>query len=250
MSDEDRRATASGKAVEQAYLTLQDAFREYRRWRDFGGGGGGFDRPDIRLQDSILTFHELLRPYIRNNPSLKPYWEGAIVEHPQGQHDTPREAIQYYREHSHGIWQAQTHDWVLETGTQATTASAPAEAATDGGQIEPNTLADWHDVLGLADSVRLLQLLNTGSEWVVIEGRFAVVGLRDLDSWRVYESTTRETGEGFMSSQTSTDRSYESEPNAKLETAARMLVEVADKLNVIAKYDTGDDPVRNTPRPN
>ena len=247
--NDDTRSKASGKAVEQSYLQLQDAFREYRRWRDLGGGGpGDLEQPDIRLQDAILTFYELLRPYVRNNPSLKAYWEGAIVEYPQAQHEREADAIQYYLEHSHGIWQAQTHKWKLPTQTPTAQAVQPAGAATDGGHIEFSTLSEWHKELGLSDSVRILQLIDVGGEWVVVEGRFAVVGLRDLDSWRVYEHKTREVSDGFMASKSEIETVFKAEPNRKLETAARMLVEVADKLGVIAEYNTADSPVRNTPR--
>jgi hypothetical protein len=254
MSDRENpetRAKASGKAVEQAYLSLQDAFRKYRRWRDLGGfeAAEGAEKPDIALQDSILTFYELLRPYIRNNPSLQMYWKGAIVEYPDSQHTSPAAALQYYRENSHGIWQIQKHEWSLSQATQ-NAGGGSATAVADGGETNhdsPETLQDWHRALGLSDSVRILQLAAIDDDWMVIEGRFAVVGLRDLDNWRIYENNERTTGDGFMSSKTSTDTSYEAEPNRKLETAARMLSEVADKLNVIARFDTSDDPLRGTP---
>jgi len=248
----ETRAKASGKAVEQAYLSLQDAFRQYRRWRDLGGfeAAEGAEKPDIALQDSILTFYELLRPYIRNNPSLQMYWKGAIVEYPDNQHPSPAAAIQYYRENSHGIWQIQEHKWSLSQATQQTDSGGSATAVADGGESQNESLEslrDWHRMLGLSDSVRILQLTSVDGDWMVIEGRFAVLGLRDLDNWRIYENSERSSGDGFMSSKTSTDTTYEAEPNRKLETAARMLGEVADKLNVIARFDTSDDPLRQTP---
>jgi len=247
-----QRAQVTARLVEEGYVTLQDRMRTYRQAKHQGNRAAGLDPgedPVILLQDAVQTFYELVRPYLADEPRLAEYWRGALAQHPDQQFRETAEALDWYREHSVGVWQTQEHTEVLSPDDASNGASA---AVADGGM--PQTFAGWHGVFDLAPSERVLSVMHPGSGgdlggWMCWYGRFAVLGLREVDRWEVRERATRTSGDGFMAAETATEAVREGEPAAKVETAARMLVEVADELGAIASYEPDGERVHGTPVP-
>jgi len=256
MTDEEpRQNRISARVVEEGYVTLQDAMRTYRQARDQGNDAAGLPagkNPVIVLQDAVQTFFSLIRPYLADEPRLAEYWRGALATHPDTQHRSADAALEYYREHSVGVWQAQHHTQVIPRARMGNGAGAQATALSDGGS--PSTLADWHEALNLPATVRVLSVHEAGADdafdgWFYKEGRFAVMGLREVTDWRVETRRTREHGDGFMAGTAATTEEAQPQPAAKVETAARMLAEVADELGAIATYEPAGDRVHGTPVP-
>lgn len=263
------RSTASAQAVEKKYLDLQAALRDYRQWRDYGSivdedeaqhSDESHRNAHLELQDAVLTFYELLRPYLRKNRGLEHYWKGALVSHPEQPHDTTQEAIDYYREHSTGIWQIQEHKQTLADyiGEQPSATTNGETAVADGGENVPQTLDEWGEAIALPPGNRILQLYRVMDSWVFEEGRFSVIGLRNLDEWTTEKRQETKNQDGFMTGASggyltdsggNTKTVVVAQPPKKVETAARMLVEAANELGAIAEYDTSDDTPRQTPRP-
>jgi len=245
--DEHRQQQAqlSARVVEEGYVTLQERMHTYRQARNQGNAAAGLapdEDPVLLLQDAVETFFSLIRPYIDSDPRLAEYWRGALAQHPD-QHLPRDRAVAYYTEHSTGVWQTQTHVYQVPTRLQSAQAEASdAAAATDGGQASP---AEWHDMMNLSDTVRVLGV----SDGFYVEGRFSVLGLRDIKTWTVETHRERTSGGGFMAGETSTSERREPEPAAKIETAAEMLVDVADELNAIASYEPTGERVHGTPVP-
>lgn len=255
MADEDPQNRVTARLVEEGYVSLQDSMRTYRQARNQSNRAAGLDPstdPVVVLQDAVQTFYELVRPYLKDEPRLSEYWQGAIAQHPERPHATVEQAIEYYREHSVGVWQAQRHTGAVEVAQTQQATLANTDAVADGGT--PDTLDGWHSALGLPRSSRVLSVEPAGDDddldgYYYREGRFAVVGLREVGSWRVRERTTRDQGDGFMASETSTTTTRDPEPAQKVETAARMLVEVADELGAIVNYEPAGDRIHGTPLP-
>lgn len=257
MDETEQQHQISARLVEQGYVNLQDTMQTYRRARNQGPEQAdispGTD-PVIVLQDAVETFFHVVRPYIDGEPRLAEYWHGALAKHPDTKHSSPEEAIAYYKENSVGIWQTQEH-------TRAVPAQQPNAAAAGGDQ---STLADggqadspaaWHDAMNLPNTSRVLYVESAfGGEdsfegWYFKEGRFAVLGLHEIKDWEVTSETQRQTGNGFMSGEVAEIETRQAEPAPKVETAAMMLIDVADELNAIASYEPSGERVHGTPVP-
>jgi hypothetical protein len=247
----------SARLVEEAYVTLQEQMRTYRQAKNRDNRAAGLDadtEPVIMLQDAVETFYHLIRTYVKDEPRLAEYWRGALAKHPERQHSSAETALEYYEEHSVGVWQSQVHTGAVPAAQPQTQAAGTNGAVADGGT--PDTLADWHAALGLPATSRILWI-ESGAQyedgfdgWYYKEGRFAVVGLREITNWEVTTRKQHSSGAGFMAGESSSQEVRDPEPAAKVETAARMLVEVADELGAIAGYEPAGDRVHGTPRPN
>lgn len=243
----------SARVVEDAYVTLQDRMRTYRQARDRGNHAAGLPSdqdPVVILQDAVQTFFQFIRPFVKGDHRLAEYWRGAIAAHPEQQHRSVEAAKAYYRDNSYGVWQIQTHTGSVAKPEQtAATGQQPARA--DGGNMSPG---DWHDALRLSDTTRVLRVEPAFDDedfdgWYYVEGRFAVVGLSEIPRWQIRTRTSLDRGDGFMAGETATSEDLQPEPAGKVETAARMLVEVADELDAIATYEPSGDDVHPTPEP-
>jgi len=245
----------SARVVEEAYVRLQKAMQTYRQARDQGNSAAGLapDRdPVILLQNEVQTFFSLIRPFVSDAPQLDEYWWGALATYPEQTHQSIAGAFDYYREHSVGVWQSQRHTRAIPTAKlQQQGADGSATAVADGAG--PRSLSEWHELLGLSNKMRLLgyetQADETFNGYYFIEGRFAVLGLRDIDQWDITTKTERTHGDGFMAGETATQETRVPEPAAKVETGARMLVEVADELDAIATFTPRGERVSGTPVP-
>lgn len=246
----------SARVVEEGYVKLQETMQKYRQARDQGNAAAGFAPdvdPTLVLQNEVQTFFSLVRPYVKDAPQLEEYWWGALATYPDQPHPSVSAAFDYYSEHSVGVWQSQQHTTAVPAAKlQQQTVDGSNQAVADGG--ERPSLKEWHKRLNLSSNTRILGVEQTEGDdefegYYCLEGRFAVLGLREIENWRVKTRTERIQGNGFMSGETSKRETREPEPAKKVETAANMLIEVADELSAIATYTPSGDRVHGTPVP-
>jgi hypothetical protein len=250
VSEAPPRASLSAQTVEETYLSLQSAHRTLRRARNGDEDAPSVEEAAVELQDVVLTFFEFLRPYIKDAPGLREYWEGALVDYPpeRRRFDSQKELLAYYRDNSVGVWQSQVHhpDTIPHPSSTAAAATETANTAlADGGEV-PETLRGWHDALRLTSRERIVAITKAPDDdpidgWYYRPARFSVLGLRDLEDWGVAERTVRERGVGFMAGEVAEKTAREPEDPGKVETAKRMLVEVAEELGALPAYDTTDN---------
>jgi len=246
MSDRRQTSGLSATVVEEAYLNLQKALSVHRTARNKGEAAAPdhVDDPDVNLQEAVLRFHELLRPYVKDAPGLEEYWEGSVAAHPDDGFESTEDARRYYLEHSTGCWQLQ-QQWEPVPVQPAAAQTAGAQALADGG-AEPDTLEGWHDMLNLPKTARVGGAVPAPGDdpldgWFILVFAHSIIGLRDLASWEVEQQTVRKHGEGFMAGETAEATVYDPEPSKKILVAARMLVECAVEMGALAQFDTVDD---------
>ncbi|MFW5900408.1 MAG: hypothetical protein ACOCTH_01360 [Halodesulfurarchaeum sp.] len=227
MQDDTHDSGLPTRAIHDAYLNLQQAHREYRRARD---NDQDTKQPQGVFQDAVLTFFELVRPHLKHESALSDYWAGNVPDYAGWSPDSPQDAAAYVREHGTGIYQVQKHVDTRKIRDEE------QKVITDGGI---DTFEEWHRFLGLSDSERLVSVKgdDQSGELFVSLLRVAVLPLRDLDHWQARIRKHRKTGDGFMASETSVSTEIEYEPELKLITAKRLLVEAADKLGALSEFD-------------
>jgi len=218
------------RAIHEAYLGMQQAHRSYRQARDDLQADERQVKADKKeFQQTVLTYHELLRPHLVHESGLSNYWHGELPPYStEWDFRSEEEAIQHVRDRGTGVYQVQVHPDVVEVEQQT---------LPDGG-IE--TYEGWHDFLGLSwDTERLLAIQpnvgGNGSHTHVIKKlRAAVVSLKELDYWRAKTVTERRSGDGFMSAETRSRTRQQFEPERNIVTAKRLLVEATDKLGLLS----------------
>jgi hypothetical protein len=221
------------RAIHESYLTLQQSHQQYRRVREQDG-----DERTARgeLQDSVLTFYELLRPHLKHETALSEYWEGKLPDYTGWDFHSARDARQYVQSNSTGVYQVQKHP---------TTVTVDQQVLADGGV---QGWDEWHDLLGLSwDSERLISVTEMSpDEREQIDGeathyatilRCAVLPLRSLDRWQATVRKQRTSGSGFMSGEAAVETTREYQPAQKLVTAKRLLVEAADRLGALSDFE-------------
>lgn len=208
---------------------MEEAHRAYRRHRDEGGDSDG--EPKAAFQDAVMTFYELLRPYIKHESELEAYWNGKIPPYPDGAHSSMQAAKRYYEDGGVGVYQIQEHVEHVQPQQQV---------LADGGSDLPQTPMQWHRTLQRPQTSRIVSVASRDDGFYLREFRFAVLGLRELDGWRAKIRTERSKGDGFMAGQTRTKQRREYEPAMKITQAKRMLTEAANELGALPEYGIED----------
>jgi len=227
-SDDSSRSGLATRAIQESYLSMEQAHRQFRVARD---EGDDTDEPQAMYQDAVLTFYELLRPYLKGESQLSGYWNGEIPGYPSRFHQSVDEAMQYYQDHSIGVYQMQNH---------VSQAPMNQQVLTDGGSDTPQAPVQWHQLLGRPSTSRIVSVQPEGDLWFFRELRFAVLGLRELDYWKAEVVTERGQGDGFMAGETNISKRLEYESPQKITTAKRMLTEAANKLGALPDYHIED----------
>lgn len=229
MPDDTRDTGIPTRAIHQAYLRLHHAFRAYRQAktdpsRDANAAHGDF-------QESVLTFYELIRAHLARKSSLQKYWAGSVPEYPDQAFGSYEQARRYYVEGGTAVWTVQKHREV-----QPLTGDAASPAVADGGVP---SLADWHERLNRGSRTRLVTVERDRDEGVLywVEFRFEM-GLRQLDTWETtrVEHTEQRDG-GFLVGESETRTEYKHVAIDKLQRAARVLAEAADKMSLLSQID-------------
>jgi hypothetical protein len=221
------------RAIHESYLTLQQTHQHYRRVRERDG-----NERDARgeLQDAVLTFYELLRPHLKHESALSNYWTGDLPDYTGWDFRSAAEARDYIQTHGTGVYQVQKHP---------TTVRVDQQIMADGGV---SGWADWHELLGLSwQTERLVsvskmpddereQLDGEATHYATVL-RCAILPLRSLDRWQATLKKERDRGSGFMSGEAAVTTTREYQPQQKLITAKRLLVEAADRLGALSNFE-------------
>ncbi len=232
MNDDTPRPGLAAQAIQEAHLSMEQAHRQFRRARDEGEGAVNDADPKATYQDAVMTFYELLRPYLKSESQLEAYWNGSIPSYPPNFHRSVDEARRYYEDAAIGVYQIQEHAEAVEVNQQVLTGE---------GSDVPQAPEQWHQLLRRPSVSRIVAVQQAdGNQWFIKELRFAVMGLRELDHWKATITTERTQGAGFMAGETHTQQRREYEPEQKITQAKRMLTEAANKLGALPDYSIED----------
>lgn len=222
MTEEPDKGGIPTRAIHEAYLEMQAALREYRRAKD-RGDEASINRAHGSVQEAVITFFELLRPYIRDNDTVAKYWEGRPPSYPGNGHPPdPRDG--------HGILQVQDRTDVLQINTD---------------EIEGlESLEDWHEELDLNGNVRLTGVNGQGDTAVVGYQAYQL-GLQHIDEWETKYETERSSYGGFLGHKESMQRRQVRVDMPRLKRAARELATVAKDMGFLSDIETptNDDPL-------
>lgn len=217
MSAEQDPTGIPTRAIHEAYLDMQRALKEYRRATDRGSQQAR-DRAHGEVQEAVLTLYEMLRPHIKHNSAVNEYWDGQPPSYPP--EDAPRETPD--PDDGRGVLASQVHPQTYELN------------GTDPDEL--TTLRDWHDALGVADTVRLTGVSANG-EQVMVRYQTYEMGLRRLDDWQTEFDTVQSDLGGFMGGRSSQKTVRQRVPIEKLRRAARELSNVAEELGALSEFD-------------
>jgi len=236
MNDDTPRPGLAAQAIQESHLSMEKAHRQFRRARDEGEHVVGDEDPKAAYQDAVMTFYELLRPYLKSESQLEAYWNGHIPDYPPQPHRSVADARQYYEDRCVGVHQIQMHTIPTELNQQV---------LTGGGSDVPQTPEQWHQILQRPSVCRVVSAQpgdedDKDNRWYIRELRFAVMGLRELDHWKAEVTTERTQGSGFMAGETHIQQRREYESAEKITKAKRMLTEAANKLGALPDYSIED----------
>lgn len=222
MNNDSRDSGLPTRAVHEAYLDMQRALKQYRSAKDTGDDTA-ISRAHGDVQESVITFFELLRPYLRDNDTVAKYWEGRPPNYPGNGHPPdPRDG--------HGILQVQERTEVV-----------PVE---DSDVEDLDGLQDWHDELGLNGNVRLKMVQGQG-ESAVVSYQAYQLGLQHIDDWETKYETERSSYGGFLGDKQSTTKRQVRVDMPRLKRAARELATAAKDMGFLSDIETptNDDPL-------
>lgn len=213
---DDRHSGIPTRAIHEAYLDMQRALKGYRQATD-GGSQVDIESAHGDVQETVLTLYELLRPHIKHNDGVNDYWDGQPPSYTGDGEPDPEEG-----------------KGVLEVQRRKESLQIPPDKT--GEFSEADSLADWHEFIGLNGTVRL-----TG---VHVEGNVALVaydayqlGLRELDNWQTEYKTTEDDLGGFLGGTTEKKTERDRVKISKLRRAARELSDVAEALGALSEFD-------------
>lgn len=215
---EDNHAGIPTRAIHEAYLDMQRALKQHRQATD-RGGQAATDYAHGELQESVLTFFEMLRPHLQRNSRGREYWEGEPPPYPEdGRAPQPQEGKAIL------AWQQHTHPFQLN--------------GTDPDGL--TELAEWHEELDIADTARLTGYQLNGSVVFAAYHTYEM-GLYRLDGWQTEFTTTQTDIGGFMGGKQTTQAHRQRVPIQKLRRAARALSTAADRLDFLSHTDDDRD---------
>lgn len=226
MTDEPEHSGLPTRAIHEAYLDMQNAFREYRRAKD-NGNKDVIDRSHGSVQESVLTFYELLRPHIKENDAIKDYWAGEPPSYPNNG-GTPDP------EDGKGVLQVQERVETVKLDD------------LDTDEFEDMELKDWHDELGLNGRVRVVGISGLGDK-AFVKFHSYQFGLRNLDDWETKYQTAKEPVGGFMGGKTHTVERRARIDIERLKRAARELSSVAAQLGALSEFNASTPRTEITP---
>lgn len=219
-SDEEQSGIPT-RAVHEAYLDMQRALKRYRTARD-KGTPAQVDSAHGDVQESVLTFYELLRPHIKNNDAVKDYWEGELPSYNGNGTPDP--------EDGKGVLQVQQHREALDWE------DVPIDSNVKSEDLREADLQEWHDYLNLNGSVRLTGVMPNQNGLFVSSQRYQI-GMRQLDEW-VTDFRTKQTELGGFLGSTKTEEKERVRKNiSKLKRAARELSDIAEQLGALSEFD-------------
>lgn len=224
-NQDDAHGGIPTRAIHEAYLDMQRALKRYRQAVDRGDDAER-DRAHGDVQETVLTFYELLRPHIKHNDAVSDYWDGKL---PSYKGDSPPDP-----EDGKGVIHTQSGYEPVELNQE---------------QLESlqgvDTLRAWHDTLGLNGNVRLrgadVNQKRDGTPVALLSVETYELGLRRLDSWGTEIVTTQTELGGFLGSETRETRQRKRVAMPKLQRAARELSDVAKEIGFLPASEIPDN---------
>lgn len=215
MSAEDVATDVPTRAVHEAYLDMQRALKRHRQVSDSGNQAAVEDAHGD-VQETVLTFYELLRPHLKQTTGVEGYWHGAPP--PYTENGNPPDP-----DDGKGVLHVQRRRQQFQLN------------GSNPDDLE--TLKDWHRELDLATTVRLVGIQQNGDGGLVHYDAYQL-GLRTLDEWRTrFDEQETDVG-GFMGGKSETEKRRQRVPMPKLRRAARQLGEVASKMKLLSHVET------------
>lgn len=214
--DDDSHSDVPTRAVHESYLDMQRALKRYRKAKD-SGDGAAIQRGHGDVQETVLTFYELLRPHLKSNNAVTDWWDGELPPYP-GDGSAPDP------EDGKGILQVQT---------KRDTRQLNGNLNADPSELE--RLDEWHDALELNGNIRLLGVRGVG-DGVFLSFQTYQKGLRYLDEWETTYLTEEKDMGGFFEGKKTTETTRQRVDMPKLKRAARELSDVAEKLGALSEF--------------
>lgn len=216
MSTEEHHSGIPTKAIHEAYLDMQRALKAYREAKD-RLGPDAIGEAHGELQQSVITFYELLRPYLKHEGGLNGYWEGELPNYrSNGYIPDP--------EDGKGIIQHQQVREVYQLGD------------LDCDPTQLSSLEDWHNALGLNGNIRITGIAGQGDHVVVTKHQYEN-GLKQIDGWETDYKRRIEKKGGFRAGKEETKIERVRVPIDRLKNAARELAEAAERLGALSEFD-------------
>lgn len=202
------------RAIHEAYLDMHRALKSYRSASD-AGGGELKNSAHGELQNAVLTCFQLLRPHLRHDLGSSDYWNGEAPSYPPGNRPPePEDGV--------AVLAWQTHRNQAQLNGQS-----PEEI---------DTLREWHDSVGLSDSLRLVGVTPTDYGALVTYHSYTM-GLKHLDNWETtFREHTTDVG-GMLAGKKTTTYSRNRVTIEKLTRAANELSEAANRLGALSQFD-------------
>ena len=215
--DNERQTGIPTRAIHEAYIDMQRAFKGYREAKD-QQNQRQMSQYHGQLQSSVLTLYELLRPHLKSEEPVEKFWQGKLPNYTRD--STPPDP-----ENGCGILQVQTKRESVDLST----------VDIDIDNIEH--LHDWHNALNLNGNVRITGIVNTG-EKVMVQYQTYQMGLKHLDEWETKYDYQVQEQSGFMGKQENQTVERKRIPIDRLQRAARELATAADELNFLSATGT------------
>lgn len=210
------------RAIHEAYLDMQRSLKRYRTARD-KGTEAQIDDAHGDVQETVLTFYELLRPHLKDKES---YWEGQL---PPYNGDTPPDP-----DRATGVLQVQEHKQTIDWE------NVPIDPEISVEDLREASLQEWHDHLNLNGSVRLTGVMPNQNGVFVSSQRYQI-GLRQLDSWMTKYRTKQAKLGGFLGSTKTEKKERVRVKIPKLKRAARELSDAAKEMGFLPEQDVQDN---------
>jgi len=218
------------RVIHESYVDLVNAMRGYYR-ADQQGSDVDKQRAHSTLQNDVLSFFEVLRPYLATKDSMQPYWQGEVPDY-DGHDGTAilwqqskrvPVSVEHLRKEAGDDWQQKPMEWLHE------------QIAAANPELNGNAKIDAVHYESDADA--LLLKVNQYQ-----------VGLHHLDGKYDMEQTVVERGGSFMRHKAQRETMKRKMPVNKLFNAAHALEEAAERMNLLteikeerAKYLAGGD---------
>lgn len=218
MNTDDTQSGIPTRAIHEAYLDMQRALKAYREAKD-AQHQSQMQEAHGELQQSVLTFYELLRPHLRNETAVSDWWQGKLPNYTRDlQPPDPDDGKA-----------------IIQVQEKGRTMPVPEDINPD----ELETLEDWHTALGLNGNVRIAGLMGEGNTLLVKVHEYQK-GLKHLDEWETKYKRVTKRKDGFMGDKREETIERQRIPIDRLKRAARSLADVAERLGALSDFDVSE----------
>lgn len=203
------------RVIHESYVEMLNGMRQYYR-AEQQGSQNHMQRAHADLQHKVLSFFEVLRPYLKSKNAVEEYWQGKPPDY------SGNDGVAVLDSQTHRVpvdtdkldkdWKNRSMEWLHEQAVNS--------------QPMLNGNAKIEDLYHDSDSGTLLLQVNQYQ-----------TGLSQLDGKYNLTATKVNRGSSYMRSHSSTETQKRKLPVDKLFAAAHALEEAADRLGKLAEID-------------